>query len=121
MLIEKIVLDRLLRAKAIIHPAPHEPFGIAVVEGMAAGCIPIVRRSSNGPWLEIIAEGRYGIGFSNLHELIEAMEKAVKFYEVSDINKIISRAFEYDESIFKQRFIDIILSFLVNKRFGFNQ
>jgi glycosyltransferase involved in cell wall biosynthesis len=117
----KKVLDRLLRAKAVIHPAPHEPFGIAVVEGMAAGCIPIVRRSSNGPWLEIIAEGRYGIGFSNLHELIEAMEKAVKFYEVFDINKIISRALEYDESIFKQRFIDIILSFLVNERFRSDQ
>jgi len=111
----KIVLDRLLRAKAIVHPAPHEPFGIAVVEGMAAGCIPIVRRGSNGPWLEIIAEGRYGIGFSNLHELVEAMEKAVKFYDDFDINRVILRALEYDESIFKQRFIDVILSFLVNE------
>ena len=111
----KIVFDRLLRAKAIIHPAPHEPFGIAVVEGMAAGCIPIVRKGSNGPWLEIIAKGKYGIGFSNLHELVKAVEKAIKSYEVFDVNKIISRALEYDESIFKQRFIDIIRSFLVNE------
>jgi glycosyltransferase involved in cell wall biosynthesis len=117
----KILLDRLLRAKAIIHPAPHEPFGIAIVEGMAAGCIPIVRRSSNGPWLEIIAKGEYGIGFSNLHELVKAVEKAVKSYEVFDMNRIISRALEYDESIFKQRFIDIIRSFLVNERFRSDQ
>jgi glycosyltransferase involved in cell wall biosynthesis len=104
----KTLIDRLLRAKAIVHPTPHEPFGIAVVEGMAAGCIPIVRRGSNGPWMEIIRGGQYGLGFSSIEELIIVLEKAIKHYEDFNIEDITLRSLEFDESLFKQRFIGIV-------------
>jgi glycosyltransferase involved in cell wall biosynthesis len=32
----------LARAKVLLHPKKHEHFGISIVEGMAAGCIPVV-------------------------------------------------------------------------------
>jgi len=108
----RTLIDRLLRAKAIVHPAPNEPFGIAVVEGMAAGCVPIIRREVNGPWLEITKEGRYGFGFSNLEDLVNIMEKVIEFYDSFGMKNIVARALEFDEAEFKRRFIDVFENFL---------
>jgi len=107
----RTLIDRLLRAKAIVHPTPHEPFGIAVVEGMAAGCIPIVRKGANGPWLEITEKGKYGLGFSGLKELADIMEKVVEFYNSFDIEAIVSRALKFDKTEFKRRFVKIFENF----------
>ncbi|WP_288008049.1 glycosyltransferase, partial [Thermofilum sp.] len=95
------LIDRLLKAKVIIHPAPHEPFGIAVVEGMAAGCIPIVKRGVNGPWLEIIEKGKYGLGFNYVEELTNLIENALRMYDSLDVKAIIAKALQYDETIFR--------------------
>jgi len=101
------LFNRLLRAKAIVHPTPHEPFGIAVVEAMAAGCIPIVRIGSNGPWIEITQEGRYGLGFSSIEELISALKRVIKCYDSFNIGAITSRALEFDETVFRGKFLKI--------------
>jgi glycosyltransferase involved in cell wall biosynthesis len=106
------LINSLLKAKVIVHPAPREHFGIAVLEGMAAGCIPIVRVGFNGPWMEILQEGKYGLGFKTTKELAFAMERAVKMYEDFDINKIISRALVFDESRFRSKFSEIVNQFL---------
>jgi glycosyltransferase involved in cell wall biosynthesis len=108
----RILIDRLLRAKAIVHPTPHEPFGIAVVEGMAAGCVPIVRMGVNGPWLEITEEGKYGLGFNSLEELTDVMEKVIEFYDRFNIEDIVSKALKFDETEFKRRFIRIFENFI---------
>jgi glycosyltransferase involved in cell wall biosynthesis len=108
----KTLINRLLRAKALVHPAPHEPFGIAVVEGMAAGVIPIVRKGINGPWLEITQKGRYGIGFSNAKELIDAMITALTSYESFNIKSMIDRALQFDEEVFKEKFLSILKSYV---------
>jgi glycosyltransferase involved in cell wall biosynthesis len=105
------VVETLLRAKALVHAAPHEPFGIAVVEGMAAGAIPIVRRGFNGPWLEITKEGRYGIGFSDVEELANAIKVAVQKYDTFDIESISLRALDFDEEIFRQKFANLVKQF----------
>jgi glycosyltransferase involved in cell wall biosynthesis len=106
------LIDSLLRAKVIVHPALREHFGIAVVEGMAAGCIPIVRRGFNGPWMEIVQESKYGLGFETVEELSSAIRKAIKTYDNFDINKITLRALEFDEKIFKTKFLEIVDQFL---------
>jgi len=106
------LVNRLLRAKVLVHPAPHEPFGIAVVEGMAAGAIPIVRRGINGPWLEITRRGRYGIGFSNIKELIEAITAVLISYESFNIKSMIDRALLFDEEKFREKFLSILRSYI---------
>ena len=108
----KTVINRLLMAKVIIHPTPHEPFGIAVVEGMAAGCVPIVRKGFNGPWMEITQEGRYGLGFNSIKGLANALKRAVKDYGSFNIEAIVSRALEFDEIVFKQRFLEMFENFI---------
>jgi glycosyltransferase involved in cell wall biosynthesis len=107
----RTLIDRLLRAKAIVHPAPHEPFGIAVVEGMAAGCIPIVRRGFNGPWMEITQEGKYGLGFSSIDELGDMLMKAIRHYDDFNIDAITSKALEFDETVFKEKFLKMLKGF----------
>ena len=107
-----VLINRLLRAKAIVHPTPHEPFGIAVVEGMAAGCIPIVRRGLNGPWLEITKEGKYGFGFNGLEELASAIKKVIESYDSFNVKAIALRALEFDEAKFKRRFINLFKNFM---------
>ena len=104
----EILINRLLRAKAIVHPAPHEPFGIAVVEGMAAGCIPIVKKGVNGPWLEIIEKGKYGFGFNNVEELAKLIENALKMYDSINVKAIMAKALQYDEMIFQEKFIGLL-------------
>jgi len=103
-----ILINRLLKAKAIVHPTPYEPFGIAVVEGMAAGCIPIVRKGFNGPWLEITKKGRYGLGFNTIKELTDALKNIIESYNSFNIKDIALRALEFDESKFKQKFVELI-------------
>jgi len=108
----KTLIDRLLRAKAIVHPTPHEPFGIAVIEGMTAGCIPIVRRGNNGPWVEIVQKGKYGLGFDGIKEMAEAIENAINNYDEFDLHAIISRALEFDQTKFRERFLQLVAPFL---------
>lgn len=100
----QVIIDRLLRAKAIIHPAPYEPFGVAVVEGMAAGCIPIVRKGLNGPWIEIIKKGRHGLGFKTVEEMASDIEKVIRDYSSFDVKAVVLRALEFDEVYFKNEF-----------------
>ncbi len=106
------LINRLLRAKVLVHPTPHEPFGIAVVEGMAAGCIPVVKRGFNGLWLEITKKGKYGFGFSSLKELADVMEKVIEFYDGFNVEAIVARALEFDEAKFRQKLIDMFENFM---------
>ncbi|WP_054842132.1 glycosyltransferase [Vulcanisaeta distributa] len=66
----------LSRSMVFIHVRPNEPFGIVVVEAMAAGAVPIVHKSG-GPWFDIISMGKYGYGYSNKEEAVEALCKVL--------------------------------------------
>jgi glycosyltransferase involved in cell wall biosynthesis len=103
-----VVLDRLFKAKVLVHSAIHEPFGIAVAEGMAARCIPIVRRGENGPWLEITEKGKYGLNFETVEELASAVEKAIGEYYSFDTDEIASKALEFDERRFEGSFLELM-------------
>jgi len=73
----------LAKAKAIISAAHFEPFGIAVVEGMYAGAIPIVYEGPlSGPWIDIIEQGKYGLGFRTSEELAKNIEIAIENFDL---------------------------------------
>jgi len=72
----------LAKAKAIISAAHFEPFGIAVVEGMYAGAIPIVYRGSlSGPWIDVVERGKYGLGFKTAVELAKSIEITIEDFD----------------------------------------
>ncbi len=61
---EEIFMD----SSVYIHTAQNENFGITVLEAMSHGIVPIVPKSG-GPWLDIINEGEFGLGYSNTCEI----------------------------------------------------
>ena len=111
------IIGNLLTAKALVHPTPNEPFGLSVVEAMAAGCIPIVSRGLNGPWLEITQSGQYGLGFATNEELAAMIQKVVENYYSYDVDAITKRSLEFDESVFKQKMLAIFQKFLAETPF----
>jgi len=105
------MLESLAKAKAIVHPAHYEPFGIAVVEGMAAGCIPIVKKGFNGPWMDITDQGKYGLGFQSPNELAHAVALVMNENPVNT-DEIVEKALIFDEEIFKQRLMEYVVEVL---------
>jgi len=102
------ILESLAKAKALIHPAHYEPFGIVAVEGMAAGCIPIIRKGPNGPWMDITLQGRYGVGFINVRELSSKMDYVIEQYERYNVEAIVKRALDFSEVEFRKNFIGMV-------------
>ena len=53
---------------------PNETFGMAIVEAMSAGCVPLVYRDG-GPWYDIL-EGKEGVGLA--YETVEEASRKIK-------------------------------------------
>lgn len=104
-------LEKLFAAKVFLHTQRTEAFGIAVVEAMAAGCVPLVPRCG-GPWVDILEskEGKYGFSYNTPEE---AARKIRLLLEDDSLRTAVShrartRASAFDEKIFDQRIGAII-------------
>ena len=84
----------------------NEHFGVAVVEGMAAGLIPVVHKSG-GPWFDIIDRGRYGYGYSDVESAVKVIDEALNNYDKLK-NIVIKRALLFDKAIFIEKIKKII-------------
>jgi len=104
----------LSKAKVIVHPKIFEPFGIAVLEGMYAGAIPIVYKGLlSGPWIDIVKRGRYGFGFRDLEELSDRIEQAIDGYDRhAQEMHVMERAKHFEYENFKGKFINIVKSMM---------
>src|SRR2546427_5154042 len=80
------VKDLLGRAKAYVHCAQNEHFGITIVEAMAAGCIPLVH-DSGGP-REIVSDA---VGFK-WNSIDEAVAKVSSLIEDDGLRRKLSNA-----------------------------
>lgn len=107
--------ELLGKAMIYLHTAHHEQFGIAVVEGMAAGCIPVVHRSG-GPYIDILdeKEGVYGFSYKELEEAIAVIKDLIydsqRWKEVSERAR--QRSLLFDESYFSIKIINIVKDML---------
>ncbi len=109
-------VEKLLeKSKVYVHTAPFEPFGIAVVEALAKGCLPIVRRGFNGPWIDITKCGRYSLGYNTIEELAINITKAFKYYPMFDYNKCLKDIEKFSPRKFKVEIIKAIKEFLTSK------
>jgi len=98
------------RSKVFLHTMVGEHFGIAVVEGMAAGLVPVVHRSG-GPWYDIVSIGKYGLGFLSKEEAVEAIAKAIKNYRRLS-SKAVERAKMFSKTRFKEEFKKILTAII---------
>ena len=99
------VLTLLSKAKILFHPMPDEHFGIAIIEAMAAGCLPVVH-ASGGP-LEIVDNGRYGLIYRDASEIPELLNRAFNLSEHFQ-HKVKSRALQFDIKQFQEKLITLI-------------
>lgn len=111
----KQLVDLYHNASIYIHTMPQEHFGIAVVEAMAAGCVPIVHKLS-GTWIDVIEYGRFGYGFENTSELITILKKLVaeppneKFRQILQV-----KAQKYSKDAFIRKINAIVKKVLKEK------
>jgi len=98
----------LIQSKVLVHPVPYEPFGIVVVEGMASGCIPIVKRGFNGPWLDILKGcEEHGYSYVSPNELAEKILTAL-YAEPSTREDVMNYSLRFDEESFTQGFLRLL-------------
>lgn len=94
------------KAKVFLHGMKYEHFGIAVVEGMASGLVPVVHRSG-GPWIDIIDRGKYGLGYSTDDDAIEQVERALSEYDkLAPLS--LSRSRSFSRHIFRKKMEKVI-------------
>lgn len=102
-------IQRLLsRASLFIHPARFEPFGIAVVEAMACGAVPLVFSGPNsGPWLDIIDHGKFGFGFRDNRELSDTLGSLLTDTRALSHTRVLvrMRAQEFSRRRFRERLV----------------
>ncbi len=107
---EDVKANLLCRAKAILHTHPAEHFGIAIVEAMSTGAVPIVHKDG-GAWLDIVERGKYGFGYSSINDAAEAVITALNVSNDYRLT-IMSKAREYDYEGFKDKVINALKPYL---------
>ena len=101
------------QSKAIISACKAEAFGIAVVEGMAAGCVPIVLKSG-GPWDDIVEHGKYGFGYSTEEELANKIDVLLTDNDLFKQYSLIAqkRAKHFSDTEFRAKITEVVKDLL---------
>jgi alpha-1,2-mannosyltransferase len=103
--------EALSEAKIYLHTMPNEHFGMAIVESMASGCIPIVHKSG-GPWLDILEQkqGEYGYAYETLEEASAYVDLLLREEDLrkKTASKAVKRSLNYDSSIFAKKIVRIV-------------
>lgn len=109
---ENVKMEILKRAKIYLHPMKYEHFGIAIVEAMASGLVPIVHRSG-GPWTDIVEFGKYGLGFDHVEDLTNKLH-----YLLTDqdcwkelASKVAEKVHQFSQRYFKLKLATILSIF----------
>jgi glycosyltransferase involved in cell wall biosynthesis len=56
--------------------AAFEPLGLALLQGMSSGAVPVtLESSSSGGWVDVCLKGEVGFGFRNVDDLAELFKK----------------------------------------------
>jgi glycosyltransferase involved in cell wall biosynthesis len=103
------VVENLQRSKVYFHASP-ETFGISVVEGIAAGCIPIVPDNSAHKETVPMDDLRYRP--NNKKDAQEKIKKAI----AGDCDNLIKSLQDSLKNYDKKTFKDALLNFIENSR-----
>lgn len=101
-------VKRRLFAKAwtYLHTKPREHFGVSVAEAISWGCVPVVPKSG-GPWIDIVEEGKFGFGYKNEEELIQALNETFGM-SLSEREAIYSSRERFSFEKFKERLAELV-------------
>jgi len=100
---ESVKRELLLEAKVLFHPAPYESFSITIVEGMAAGAIPIAHNSGGTP--EAVPPHRL---FTNVDEAVEKVRSALSEASPAVAKSMKAVTSKFGEERFKREILDVV-------------
>ena len=110
----KMIDDAYSSASVYLSTQPTEAFGMAVVEAMMHGCVPLSPRMG-GPWIDILEEkqGWFGFGYSSalqaalfIQLLLSNEEMRIKISKRAK-----NKAESYDSTFFYTKMLRIIRQF----------
>jgi glycosyltransferase involved in cell wall biosynthesis len=98
-------------AKIYMHTMKNEHFGIAVIEAMAAGLVPVVYRGG-GPWEDILKakQGYYGFSYETPNEAVAIIKMllANENLRAEIVKRDLVYVKEFSDDLFKKRFIELV-------------
>jgi len=104
-------LKVLSRAKVYLHTMINEHFGISIVEGMAAGLVPVTHMSG-GAWEDILdrKQGVHGYAFRNVNEAAEYIRNLVFDEELREniVKNNLSYVWKFSSEMFKEKIVRIV-------------
>jgi len=100
----KLKIDILRRSKVYLHLMMFEHLGLAPIEAMASGLIPVVHKSG-GTWSDVVEYGKFGLGFEKLspYEVAEVIEKALDLWNPKLLKKLSSKAKQFSDELFREK------------------
>jgi glycosyltransferase involved in cell wall biosynthesis len=103
------VREELGKSKVILSTMPNEPFGTAIVEGMAAGCVPLVHRSG-GQYEDIVDHDLFGVSYEDEMELAEKTRMVLQDngFRLGIKHNARKRASEFDSERFRKDMVRTI-------------
>jgi len=93
--------ELLTSATFFIHSLREEPFGITTVQGIGAGCLPLVHNSGGQREVVPYAELRYE-SESDIPELVRGLEKSDQIAELR--TTLLEHVKSYESSTFREQF-----------------
>jgi glycosyltransferase involved in cell wall biosynthesis len=94
----------LARAGFYLSPTPNEPFGMAILEAMSCGCIPVVH-NSGGPMEFVPSKFR----FDTLNEAVDIIKAEYSEEDRLSMREIASR---FNQESFRDKFVPYFVEFL---------
>ncbi len=97
---------------------PNETFGMAIVEAMSAGCVPIVYRDG-GPWHDILGEKEnVGLAYETIEEAAEKVRNVLMNEVLRNRLRVatIERSKEFTVERFREGILLVIGSIEPRKR-----
>jgi|ECHhosMinimDraft_1075155.scaffolds.fasta_scaffold00227_3 glycosyltransferase involved in cell wall biosynthesis len=101
----RMLLDTMLKSKVFLHVARNEHFGIAIVESMAAGLVPVVH-DSGGP--REYVEKKYR--FNDNHEAAEKIVTILDKWSPKIAQYMMQKSWLFDISFFSGRLAELLES-----------
>ncbi|MGD0644267.1 MAG: glycosyltransferase [Candidatus Bathyarchaeia archaeon] len=103
-------IELLQKAKVYFHPMHSEHFGISIIEGMAAGCIPVVQ-DSGGPKEFVPDKWRY----KDSEKAIQKIQEALDSWRPSIAQEMKTFAYKFRKERFENEFLEELNSYLSEK------
>lgn len=105
------LMELMQRSSILLSTQMDEAFGMAIVEAMSVGCIPLVYRGG-GPWTDILEEKEGDIGYAYESEEEAAEKIKLLLGDSKHRNQLrercVERSKEYNPELFEEKIIRII-------------